>query len=198
MAEANDDFVTAASEAGKAIADMTPQEARAELAKREAQKMTRRAALAKMGVRGAMAIFAAFTVDDLARMVAKKLEQQAGQNAAIDEVARQLHNAGVAFALPMCEEIQADGSSMMVPCNKGGGGSPPNYNCPGQCDCNKKPTGESCCDGTAVASWCIGRYSTAANCIDCCNGVYNNFCKGYDGGNDNYRVNCQDLCRGHY
>ena len=97
MADVNDGLAAGTSEA-VAIADMTPDEARAELAKREAQKLTRRAALAKMGVRGAMAIFAAFSVDDLARMVAKKMEQRAGENAAIDEVARQLHNAGVSFA----------------------------------------------------------------------------------------------------
>ena len=103
MADVNDGLAAGTSEA-MAIADMTPDEARAELAKREAQKLTRRAALAKMGVRGAMAIFAAFSVDDLARMVAKKMEQRAGENAAVDEVARQLHNAGVSFAAvrPAC------------------------------------------------------------------------------------------------
>lgn len=95
MANGNDDL---AATSAKAIADMTPDEARAEIARREVQKLSRRAALAKMGVRSAMTIFAAFSIDDLARMVGKKMEQNAAQNAAVNEVARQLQNAGLSFA----------------------------------------------------------------------------------------------------
>lgn len=82
----------------KSALDMTPNEAKAELAKREADKMTRRAALAKVGMRTGMAIFAAFSIDDLARKTAQVLSQQSQDNAVVDKVARELHGAGVAFA----------------------------------------------------------------------------------------------------
>ena len=81
----------------KSIADMTPSEAKAELEKREAAKMTRRAALAKVGLRTGMAIFAAFSIDDLARKTAAVLSQRSQDNAVVEKVAKELHNSGVAF-----------------------------------------------------------------------------------------------------
>ena len=82
----------------KSAAMMTAGEIQAEIATREAAKMTRRAALAKIGLRGGMAIFAAFSIDDLARKAATVLSQQGRDNKVVDEVARQMHNAGVSFA----------------------------------------------------------------------------------------------------
>ena len=82
----------------KSASDMTPDEARAELAKREADKVTRRAALAKVGMRTGMAIFAAFSVDDLAQKTATVLSQRSQDNAVVEKMTRELRGAGVAFA----------------------------------------------------------------------------------------------------
>ena len=64
----------------------------------ERDKITRRAALAKMGIRSAAAVFAAFTVDDLARVVTQKMAQNAHDNQIVNAVAEEFKNAGVAFA----------------------------------------------------------------------------------------------------
>lgn len=76
------------------------EDVRAERAVWEAEKMTRRAALARVGLRFGAAALAAFTVDDLARATMKALDRRAQDGRIAGEVAKEFRNAGVAFADP--------------------------------------------------------------------------------------------------
>ena len=55
-------------------------------------------ALKRVGMTSAMATFALFSVDDLARMVGKAMQQRAGDNKVAAQVAQELHQAGVTLA----------------------------------------------------------------------------------------------------
>lgn len=66
----------------------------------EQDKLTRRAALRKLGFGAGLSAFALLGVDDLARMVGRELEKRAGDNAVAGEVAREFQKAGVASASP--------------------------------------------------------------------------------------------------
>lgn len=69
----------------------------------EQEQLTRRAALRKFGFGAGMAALMALSVDDFARMAARKLEQHAGDNKVANAVAKEFRNAGVAFASgPSC------------------------------------------------------------------------------------------------
>jgi GNAT superfamily N-acetyltransferase len=64
----------------------------------EHEKMTRRAALRKLGFGAGMAAFALLGVDDFARMVGQRMERMAGDNKVALAVAREFQGAGIAFA----------------------------------------------------------------------------------------------------
>ena len=64
----------------------------------EAEKMTRRAALRKLGITSGMAFFSLFAVDDLARMAIKKMRQNEATRDIAETVAREFKDAGIAFA----------------------------------------------------------------------------------------------------
>ena len=64
----------------------------------EQEKMTRRAALRKLGFGAGMAAFALLGVDDLARMVGKRMERMAGDNKVAEQVAKEFQGMGVALA----------------------------------------------------------------------------------------------------
>ena len=66
----------------------------------EADKMTRRAALKKMGLTTGFALFGMFAVDDLARMTMTRLQQMHLHNEVVSTVAKEFKNVGVAFANP--------------------------------------------------------------------------------------------------
>lgn len=66
--------------------------------KLERERLTRRAALAKLGLRAGAAVLAALSVEDLARMASKELQRRSGDNAVANAVAKEFKNAGVAFA----------------------------------------------------------------------------------------------------
>ena len=66
----------------------------------EQEKMTRRAALRKLGFGAGLAAFSLLGVDDLARMVGQHLERMAGDNKVVEQVAKEFQQAGVAFASP--------------------------------------------------------------------------------------------------
>ena len=68
------------------------------LAKFEREQLTRRQALRKFGVTSAMATFALFSVDDLARMVGKAMQQRAGDNKVAEQLAKEFQQAGIAMA----------------------------------------------------------------------------------------------------
>lgn len=64
----------------------------------EAEKMTRRAALRKLGITSGMAFFSLFAVDDLARVAIKRMRQNEATRDIAETVAKEFQNAGIAFA----------------------------------------------------------------------------------------------------
>ena len=66
----------------------------------EQDKMTRRAALRKLGFGAGMAAFALLGVDDLARMVGQRMERMAGDNKVAEQVAKEFQGMGVVSAAP--------------------------------------------------------------------------------------------------
>lgn len=66
----------------------------------ERERMTRRQALKRFGMTSAMTMFAMFSVDDLARVVGKAMQQRAGDNKIAGQIAQEFQQAGVAFAKP--------------------------------------------------------------------------------------------------
>jgi hypothetical protein len=119
----------------------------------ERGQVSRRAALKKIGITSAMAVFAMFSVDDLARMVGQKMEQRAGDSKIAEQIAREFQQAGIVLA-----------------------GSPsnctPNYNCTG---CGGSQITGVCCSGSSNPTSCCqksygspsGNYNIAA-CRQCC------------------------------
>ncbi len=65
------------------------------------EKLSRRAALRRIGMTGGIAVLGLLTIDDLARVAAKKLDQ----NALTHGIAKDFKNAGVAFAGPSLRSI---------------------------------------------------------------------------------------------
>lgn len=86
-----------------ALAKATPKElAQSTSADALAQeKLTRRAALRRIGMTGAMTVIGVMSIDDLARVSAKKLEQ----NELTRGIAQDFKNAGIAFATPSVQSI---------------------------------------------------------------------------------------------
>ena len=66
----------------------------------ERERLSRRQALKRFGMTSAMATFALFSVDDLARMVGKAMQQRAGDNKVAEQVAKEFQQSGMAFAKP--------------------------------------------------------------------------------------------------
>lgn len=64
----------------------------------ERERLARRRALKKIGLTSAMATFALFSVDDLARIVGKAMREQAGNNQVALQIAQEFQAAGIAFA----------------------------------------------------------------------------------------------------
>jgi len=64
----------------------------------ERERLSRRQALKRFGMTSAMATFALFSVDDLARMVGKAVEQRAADNKVVEQVAKEFQKAGIAMA----------------------------------------------------------------------------------------------------
>ncbi len=69
----------------------------------EQERLTRRAALRKMGYTSGIAMFSLFAVDDLARMAIKKMEQHKETRQIAEAVAREFKNSGIALAGPYDE-----------------------------------------------------------------------------------------------
>lgn len=66
----------------------------------EQERLTRRAALRKMGYTSGIALFSLFAVDDLARMAIQKMEQHKETRQIAETVAKEFKNAGIALAGP--------------------------------------------------------------------------------------------------
>ncbi len=103
----------------------------------EQERLTRRAALRKMGYTSGIALFSMFAVDDLARMAIKKMEQHKETRQIAETVAKEFKNSGIAFA-----------------------NSTSNYTptcCTSNLDC-------SCCGGTAATCDCCSGSSDPTGC----------------------------------
>ncbi len=107
MAE-RDDVTTGAADAQAAV----PGSAAQALARHEAEKMSRRAVLAKVGLRFGAAVIAAISVDDLTRAVTASIARSNKDNVVAQQVANEFKNAGVAFA-----DVSASGACFDDPCN---------------------------------------------------------------------------------
>lgn len=64
----------------------------------EQGRLSRRAALRKMGLTTGMALFGMFAVDDLARIAIKRMEQHKETQQVAETVAKEFKNSGIAFA----------------------------------------------------------------------------------------------------
>lgn len=67
----------------------------------ERERLTRRQALKKFGMTSAMATFALFSVDDLARMVGGAMERQARNSKIAAQVAQEFQHSGIALGADM-------------------------------------------------------------------------------------------------
>ncbi len=156
---------------------MEKNQAQEALVKFEAEKMSRRAALARVGLRFGAVALAALTVDDLARLAGDELRRRADGNQTVEQVARELQQAGVAFAART---------------HPWDGGTP-------------GPTNG--CGSQTVANYCGYYFcypedgghpnNPVQSCKDCCQGVYGGSpnpgaCAG-QGGNGNLTL-CQQQC----
>ncbi len=107
---------------GQDIPAGAPALAETALEKFEREQLSRRQALKRFGMTSAMATFALFSVDDLARMVGKAMQQRAADNKVAAQIAQEFQQAGVALAtqtavgpnaLPYgnCNSFQSGGGS---------------------------------------------------------------------------------------
>lgn len=94
----------------------------------EQGRLSRRAALRKMGITTGMAFFGMFAVDDLARMAIKQMEQHKETRQVAETVAKEFKNSGIAFAGP-------SGSS-----------GAPDPDCKGCCSKSDATLCQKCCD----------------------------------------------------
>lgn len=67
----------------------------------ERERLTRRQALKRFGMTSAMATFALFSVDDLARMVGGAMERQARNSKIAAQVAQEFQHSGIALGAVM-------------------------------------------------------------------------------------------------
>lgn len=74
----------------------------------EQERLTRRAALRKLGFGAGLSAFMLLGVDDLARMVGTKMAQMDGDNKVAGQIAKEFQSAGVSLA---------DGSASGPPCS---------------------------------------------------------------------------------
>jgi len=158
----------------------------------EDKKLTRRAALRKLGYGAGFAAFSLLGVDDLARLVGQRLERLSGDSKVAQAVAQEFQQAGIALANPI---------AMATPTG---------------------PSLPSDCTGATVGTWCYNRYTAQSDRLACCRGTlgsdghcsgatsgavstcinYNtstctgNWCWSHSSasGGDSHLTNCQALC----
>ena len=155
------------------------------LEKYEREQLTRRQALRKFGITSAMATFALFSVDDLARMVGKAMQQKAADNKVAAQIAMELRNAGVALASgPSGCPTQPGKPSNCCP----------NYDCSG---CGGSAATGDCCFGSSNPNACCGKSygQLSANpnitaCQQCCEHA-----TGWPPGSQYWNA-CNDYCGG--
>lgn len=131
----------------------------------ERERLTRRQALKRFGMTAGMAAFAMFSVDDLAHIVGKAMQQRAGDNKVASQVAEEFQQAGIAFA--------GGTSNPCYSSNPSGSLCTPNCDCSG---CNPNAL-NSCCSGSNYPFVCCAKSSQKASC---CGYVVNQINPGGD------------------
>ncbi len=123
----------------------------------ERGQVSRRAALKKMGITTGMAVFALFSVDDLARMVGREMERRERDSRVAEQIAREFSEAGIAMAAgpSVCCHNGPNGGSCT--CCSG------NDNI-GAC-CLGSPNPNQCCVNAGNAQKPQNVYDT---CLTCC------------------------------
>jgi RecA/RadA recombinase len=105
----------------------------------ERERLTRRQALKRFGMTAGMAAFAMFSVDDLAHIVGKAMQQRAGDNKVAEQIAQEFQQAGVALAAnpsgiclhccnQFCDDTNACFGSKCSCIARGGTGCDANFN----------------------------------------------------------------------
>ena len=147
----------------------------------EQEKLTRRAALRKLGFGAGFAAFSLLAVDDLARMVGRRMERMAGDNRVAGQIAKEFQQAGMAFA--------------------GGFQNPSNTTCKSDYDCSGCRTSDDtydCCAGDKLPSnrnsCCSKNFPWShSNCLSCCESAYTGDGGVFDPNNADYK-NCIAQC----
>lgn len=162
--------------------------------KLDAERLSRRAALRRIGMVSGMAVLGTLTIDDLARVSAKKLQQNELTRGIGDSLAKDFRNAGVAFA-------DTVGTSPSQHCNDNAVswgntcrqscsvqyplGTPQYLACVSQCDIDSNNRKAKCLADciTRAQRWkaaCIGLCNlqhtpgtpSYTTCVDACNSGY--------------------------
>ena len=158
----------------------------------ENERMTRRKALRKFGFTAGMAVFSVLTVDDLARIASKKLQDTEATKGIGDMLAKEFRSAGVAMANPYggdpygnnnpsnpygrtCEEVCMD---VFIACgqdaaNTYGYGTPDYTAAAAICISDRDACLDDYCGGGGGPSGGGGNpygsgCENADNCTDCC------------------------------
>lgn len=133
------------------------------------EQLTRRQALRKFGLTAGMATFAMFSVDDLARMVGKVMQQRAGDNKVAGQVAQEFQQAGIAYATtsgpsapcandpnPSCCDAMQTFKNAYAKCKKSGGSGADLEFCIAQArlDCGSTVSALGC----AIDNYCSKNY----------------------------------------
>jgi hypothetical protein len=144
----------------------------AEREKLEADKMTRRSALRKMGLTSGAVFGMFFAVDDLARLAIKKLEEHRATREIANSVAHDFRNVGIAFGVTgqqlACSGCVAEKYTQYSRCTTSDNNC--SYGCTGlvgqaQTDCLSNCNASlSSCNASALsqAAGCCSQYS--CNC----------------------------------
>ena len=145
-------------------------ETEAERVRFENERMTRRRALRKFGFMAGMTVFATLSVDDLARIASKKLQDTEATKGIGDMLAKEFRSAGVAMANPYGGDPPPNPYNPYEP-------RPPrdcgNSDCDCWCICDEEKTacdqwcydnyGGWGCFGGSPAPWCASLNSCLAN-----------------------------------
>ena len=134
----------------------------------ENERMTRRQALRKFGFTAGMTVFAALSVDDLARLASKKLQESEVTKGIGDTLAKEFHAAGVALANPIGG---APGYYATNPCAAGGNAEACNGQHYNRCVARKGYAGAAACKRKAEQCELAGVIAGdegAAAAVDAC------------------------------
>ncbi len=144
----------------------------------EDSKLTRRAALRKLGYGAGIAAFSLLGVDDFARMVGQRLQRQAGDSQVAQAVAHEFQQAGIVLANPV--GMAATSGSHCIS----------DYDCTG---CGGSAVTGDCCHGSSDPTTCCtksygGMNGNVAACQQCCDHAW----PGVSG----FHTSCYNACGG--